>query len=101
MVVCGRQFSSDMISRIQTTVNGDALLSRRKLSRQVCEWLDWRSPNGRLQEMSCRKDLAELNRRKVLVLPDRSGAYRFERAGEWRHDIEITEATCNQTGFGI
>ena len=86
MVVCGRQFSSDMISRIQTTVNGDALLSRRKLSRQVCEWLDWRSPNGRLQEMSCRKALAELNRRKVLVLPDRSGAYGFERAGEGRLD---------------
>ncbi|PYS25869.1 MAG: IS4 family transposase [Acidobacteria bacterium] len=100
MVVCGRQFSSDMISRIQTTVNGDALLSRRKLSRQVCEWLDWRSPNGRLQEMSCRKALAELNRRKVLVLPDRSGAYGFERAGEGRLDIEIPEVSCSLTELG-
>src|SRR2546422_9030740 len=100
MVVCGRQFSSDMISRIQTTVNGDASLSRRKLSRQVCEWLDWRSPNGRLQEMSCRKALAELNRRKVLVLPDRSGAYGFERAGEGRLDMEIPEVSCSLTELG-
>src|SRR5437667_7481329 len=95
MVVCGRQFSGDMISRIQVTVNGDPTVSRRKLSRQVCEWLDWRSPSGRLQEMSCRKALAELNRRRVLVLPERSGAYGFERESEARLDIEIPELSCS------
>ena len=100
MVICGRQFSSDMISRIQATVNGEASLSRRKLSRQVCEWLDWRSPSGRLQEMSCRKALAELNRRKVLVLPDRRGTYGFERASEARVDIEMPKVSCSLEELG-
>lgn len=100
MVVCGRQFSSDMITRIQSAVDGDASLSRRKLSRQVCEWLDWRSPSDKLQEMSCRKALAELNRRKVLVLPDRSGAYGFERASEERLDIETPEVCCSLEELG-
>src|SRR6266508_1984661 len=100
MVVSGRQFSSDTILRIQATVDGEASLSRRKLSRQVCEWLDWRSPSGRLQEMSCRKALAELNRRKVLVLPDRGGVYGFERASEARLDIRIPEVACRLEELG-
>lgn len=69
-----------MISRIQEAVDAEPNVSRRALSRRICEWLEWRSPNGNLQQMSCRKALAELNRRKVLVLPDRSGLYRFEGA---------------------
>ena len=100
MVVCGRQFSSEIISRIQGAVDGEASLSRRKLSRQVCEWLDWRSPSGRLQEMSCRKALAELNRRRVVVLPDRSGAYGFERESEARLDVEIPEVSCSLEELG-
>jgi Domain of unknown function (DUF4338)/Transposase DNA-binding/Transposase Tn5 dimerisation domain len=100
MVVCGRQFSSEVISLIQAAVNGEASLSRRKLSRQVCEWLDWRSPSGKLQEMSCRKALAELNRRKVVVLPDRSGAYGFERESEARLDVEIPEVSCSLEELG-
>src|SRR5260370_33152530 len=100
MVVCGRQFSSDMISRIQAIVNGDASVSRRKLSRQVCEWLDWRSPSGRLQEMGCRKALAEVNRRRVLGLPDCSGAYGVERASEARLDIEIPDGCCRPEEVG-
>src|SRR5205085_844865 len=100
MVVWGRQFSSEIISRIQSAVNDEVLLSRRKLSRRVCEWLDWRSPSGRLQEMSCRKALAELNRRNVLVLPDRRGAYGFECESEARLDVEIPEVSCSLEDLG-
>jgi hypothetical protein len=94
MVVCGRHFGSVMISRIQATVNAAPSLSRRQLSRQVCEWLDWRSPNGSLQEMSCRKALAKLNRRGVLALPDRSGFCQFNRARQTPLEIEIPEVSC-------
>lgn len=100
MVICGREFHPDIISRIQATVNSDGLLSRRKLSRQICEWLDWRSPSGKLQEMSCRKALAEMNRRKVVRLPDRRGAYGFERASETRLDIETPEVSCSLEELG-
>lgn len=44
-------------------------ISRRALSRRVCQWLDWRSDNGDWQEGGCRKALAELARRQVLDLP--------------------------------
>ena len=60
-----------MISRIQAKVNTEPDLSRRQLSRQVCEWLDWRKADGNWKEGSCRKALARLNRKKVLILPER------------------------------
>ena len=75
-------------------------MSRGKLSRQVCEWLEWRSPNGNLQEMSCRKALAKLDRQKVLRLPVRSGAYGFERVRQKPHGIEIPEVSCTLKELG-
>src|SRR6266852_1697942 len=71
VVVCGRDFTGEMISRIQAKVNAEPDLSRRQLSRQICEWLDWRKADGGWKEGSCRKALARLNRKKVLVLPER------------------------------
>jgi hypothetical protein len=61
-----------MISRIQSKVNAEPKLSRRQLSRQICEWLEWQKPDGGWKEGSCRKALARLNREKVLILPERS-----------------------------
>jgi len=89
MVVCGRHFGSEMISRIQAAVNAEPSLSRRQLSRKVCAWLDWRSPNGSLQEMSCRKALAKLNRLGVLVLPERNRVCESGRASPRRLEVEI------------
>jgi len=71
MVVCGRDFTGEMIARIQAKVNAEPDLSRRQLSRQICEWLEWRKPDGGWREGSCRKALARMNREKVLVLPER------------------------------
>jgi ATP synthase subunit 6 len=61
-------------------VEAEPGVSRRALSRRVCEWLDWRAPNGRLQEMSCRKALLELDRRDLVELPACTRAYAFQRA---------------------
>jgi len=47
-------------------------LSRTALSRRVCEWLDWRAPNGRWKEMSCRVALARLARAGVIRWPAES-----------------------------
>ncbi len=69
MRVCGQEFSLDMISRISTTVDAEQGLSRRALSLLVCQWLDWRAANGKLQEVSCRKALLELHRRGLISLP--------------------------------
>src|SRR5512136_2524451 len=39
MRTCGREFSSEVIARIEATVRGEPSLSRRALSLRVCEWL--------------------------------------------------------------
>jgi len=50
-------------------IDANPTCSRRKLSQQVCEELDWRSPNGKLKEMSCRVALLKLHRQGLLNLP--------------------------------
>lgn len=69
MVVCGQEFTPELLERINALLIEQPLLSRRGLSRQVCEWLDWRGPDGRLKQMSCRVALLRLNRRGALNLP--------------------------------
>ncbi len=69
MTINGKDFSSELIARIRATIAANPDLSRMQLSRRVCEWTGWRSPNGALQEMSCRVALNELQRRGVIELP--------------------------------
>lgn len=76
----GRVFSDDVLSRIARTVGEDPSISRRKLSLRVCEWMEWRNPAGRLQEMSCRKAMADLHRRGVIHLPALTTRYAFREA---------------------
>jgi hypothetical protein len=99
MVVCGREFTSEIISRIQAKVNAEPELSRRQLSRLVCQWIDWRSANGRWQEGGCRKALANLNRRKVLVLPERRRVC-TDRAGQSKVEIKEAEVSCTLEELG-
>lgn len=58
-----------MLERIGAMLNEEPHLSRRALSRRVCEWLNWRCANGRLKEMSCRVALGKLARTGLLALP--------------------------------
>jgi hypothetical protein len=67
--ICGQQFTTEILSRLRQTVESEAGLSRTALSRRVCEWLNWRSPNGKLKETSCRVALLKLARQGVIQLP--------------------------------
>jgi len=69
VVVCGRVFPAEVIKRLTTTIRGHPQWSRAELARQVCQWLDWRSANGRFKEMSCRSALLQLHRRGLIKLP--------------------------------
>ena len=80
MQVCGRDFHSEVFGRIQAIVDDDPSLARRALSRRVRQWLDWRARNGRLQEMSCRKALLQLERHGRLTLPESTTSYAFQRS---------------------
>lgn len=70
MEVCGKNFSSQLITQIKTTIAAQPDISRQKLARQVCQWTDWRSPNGTLKEMSCRVALLKLHRQGLIELPE-------------------------------
>lgn len=67
--ISGFDFTPEIIDRIQHEVDTHADLSRVGLSRAVCGILNWRSPNGKLKEMSCRVALLKLERIGKLRLP--------------------------------
>lgn len=64
------EFTEELMIRIRQTIAEQPRISRRRLSQEICTWMNWRSPNGKLREMSCRKALVELHRRKLIALPE-------------------------------
>jgi hypothetical protein len=78
VTIGGRTFTSDVLERITRTVDAEPAISRRQLSLRVCEWLDWRNAAGRLQEMSCRKAMLQLERKGLIRLPVVTKRYAFQ-----------------------
>jgi hypothetical protein len=91
-------FSAETIARIQATVDAEPDLSRRRLSRLVCAWLDWRKADGGWKEGSCRKALAQLNRAKVLMLPERPRICGAERRRTDGVKAAAVRATLEELG---
>src|ERR1035437_5230226 len=79
MLVCGQEFTEEIVGKIEEFVTANPDVSRRDLSLRVCDWLDWKSPNGKFQEMSCRVALLKLERRGIVTLPQPHswGSYRI------------------------
>jgi len=69
MLVCRQEFTEEIVGKIREMVTVNPGLSRRELSLKVCDWLNWKSPNGKFQEMSCRVALLKLERRGIVKLP--------------------------------
>jgi len=67
--LCEKNTSPELITQIQQRIDSQPELSRVQLARQICIWLDFRSPNGKLKEVSCRKGLLKLHRQGKLRLP--------------------------------
>jgi hypothetical protein len=65
----GQIFGADIIARIQASISEGLETTRSGLSRQLCEWLDWRSVNGKLCEIDARKALLVLEREGLIKLP--------------------------------
>ena len=89
MQIYGKIFSEPILKSINAIIARQPQISRRKLSREVCELMDWKSPNGKLQEMSCRKALLELDRRGLIKLPERKKSYAFEKRKKREIDFQI------------
>lgn len=78
MQISGQDFSDEVLERIRERVRSDRDLTRSKLSREVCEWIDWRSHDGRVKEVNCRAALSKLARRGIIELPE-ARAVEFRR----------------------
>jgi hypothetical protein len=78
MQICGQDFTAGLIDKIREMIKRVPDISRRVLSRQVCEWLDWRTTSGEWQEGSCRKALVSLHRQNVISLPERENPFWVE-----------------------
>ncbi len=78
MRLSGQEFTTDTIERIKAAIAAEPGISRRALSRQVCGWLNWRSANGKPQDMSCRKALLALHRRTLVHLPATNDTFSFQ-----------------------
>ncbi len=102
MQICGREFSGKTISQIEEMVRTNPTLSRRAVSLRVCEKLQWRSINGRLKEVSCRKALLELNRRGLITLPaaEKTCFKRSRRRSFMDHSVDVAEVKCTLRELG-
>ncbi len=100
MEIYGQHFSKPLIDKIHATVRHEPSISRCELSRRVCDWLDWRSDDGRLQDMSCRKALAGLNRRGILALPSIKTTYSFQQKNGHAIVPDVVDVNCSLPELG-
>lgn len=81
MIAAGQEFNEAIIGRIRERVETDEGLTRSKLSREVCEWMDWRHGDGRVKDVSSRVALLQLERAGAITLPA-AREVGFARRGE-------------------
>ena len=65
----GRKFSPEEMALIKQATRDYAGLGITEIARTICEWLEWRRPNGRLKNHECRLLLEWLQDRGLLTLP--------------------------------
>ena len=82
MFIGGQQVSAEVVAQINSILESEPSTSRGVLSRRVSEQMGWRSATGNLQEMSCRKLLARLEREGKVSLPAVDTEYSFQRRRE-------------------
>jgi hypothetical protein len=69
MQYCGRHFEASQIQIIRQLIGLSPALSRYRLSQEVCERLNWRRPDGRIKDMSCRVALLRMQADGLFTLP--------------------------------
>lgn len=95
MQVSGLRFTKAIIGNIGHIIKAEPSISRRELSRRLCETYGWRSLNGNLKDMSCRKALKVLDRQGVIALPAVQGSYAFaRRRSVVDQGFEVPEVRC-------
>jgi len=101
MRINGRATGESVVLIIRRVLAENPDMTRRGISKRVCEELGLRSENGRYQEVSCRKALLKLERQGEIRLPEARGWYFSERAKRTEASlIEAAEVECEISGLG-
>ena len=66
---CGRLFSAEEMDLLRGLIASDPAKNRAQLSRDVCDLLGWRRPDGGRKDMSCRVAMLRMERDGLLQLP--------------------------------
>ena len=69
MRFCGRDFTRQEIEWIKRTLKNDPDMNRHCLSIKFCEEFNWRKPDGKLKDMSCRVAHIKMHRKRIITLP--------------------------------
>ena len=91
-----------VLDHINETVEANPELSRRALSLQICDLLDWKSLNGKPKEMSCRVALLKLHRLGQIQLPQPASGVAFVRAQRAPVNVvpQISAVECELAELG-
>jgi Druantia protein DruA/Transposase Tn5 dimerisation domain/Transposase DNA-binding len=90
----GREFSDADIVAMRQVIEGKPGVSRRTLSREICERLGWHSMDGKPKEMSCRVALLKLERGGHISLPE-AQVFRARRQHQAREAaVEAAPIQC-------
>ena len=98
MIVCGRELAPTIVERLNGCAND---LSRRALSRQLCQWLDWKGPSGKPQTTTARVALRQLERRGLLKLPPAKpfhGQAKPRSSNAWAKALPPIRGSLDQIG---
>jgi hypothetical protein len=69
MRYCGRDFTKADINLIRDIICSDPKLNRQKISKLVCEALNWYKRDGGLKDMSCRVAMLRMQNDGLIKLP--------------------------------
>lgn len=102
MLVCGQNFTDEVIRKINEAVEFEPEISRRGLSLRVCQWLDWKGANGKPKDMSCRVALLKLHRQGIVRLPEIKEQGLFQAKGDKEDQFveQIDPVSCDLKDLG-
>lgn len=66
---CGRDFTNKELDQIRSLIKENPQFHRAKLSREVCQMLQWLKPDGKLKDMSCRVAMLRMQEDGLIELP--------------------------------
>lgn len=90
----GQEIDRQQIAFLQEFIRTHPTSSRWKLSRQLCEALGWKQPNGALRDVVCRGLLLMLERAGVIELPPvRRQIHGQRRTGRPRPEAVLIDTT--------